>query len=492
MASYRVAKFGARNTDTRMAAQQGDNVDDLPGLSVILARHVHSVRWNDLPEKAVVAAKASIIDAIGVMHAASGLGEGCEAFAQLAQDFGGNGPSTVIGWNFHTSPMMAAFANGAMAHALDFEDTHDATLVHPHAATVPAGLATAEYVGGVTGRDFVTAIAVGADLSCRLALGLVESVEKRGFYFIPMLSAYGAAATAAKLLGLSEKEIVQSFALASCQSVFSDALVSYPPSHLRAIRDGFSAKAGVTAALLAQRGVEAFDRPIEGPGGLYANFANGQCDETRMLCDLGAVFEGVNVSSKPWPSCRGTHAFVEAALSIARETKFSINQIERIDVKISPFFSILCEPLAQKRRPKTAIDAKFSVPFTVAVALARGNVTLEDFLPGKLDDPRLHALADRVFHEVEVTWPHEQSTRGALTITLADRRAFSRDIREPFGHPLNPMDSGAVIRKFVVCLASARNPVGAGATQEMAARLGAIEQVADMRDIFAEKRQSTA
>jgi 2-methylcitrate dehydratase PrpD len=462
---------------------------ELPGVSAILAGYVHSARWNDLPEEAVVATKTSIIDAIGVMHAASGLGEGCAAFAQLAQDFGGCGPSTVIGWNLRTSPIMAAFTNGAMAHALDFEDTHDATLVHPHAATVPAALATAEFVGGVSGRDFLTAVAVGADLSCRLALGLVESVEKRGFYFIPMLSAYGAAATAAKLLGLAESQIIQSFALASCQAVFSDALVAYPPSHLRAIRDGFSARAGVTAALLAQRGVEAFDRPIEGPGGLYANFAGGQCDETRLLRSIGAVFEGAKVSFKPWPSCRGTHAFVEAALSLARDNAFSVDQIERIDVKISPFFLVLCEPLAQKRRPKTAIDAKFSVPFTVAIALARGDVTLEDFSPHSLEDPRLHALADRVFHEVEVTWPHEQSTRGALTLTLADGRRLSRDIREPLGHPLNPMDSGAIIRKFVSCLASARNPIEPDAARRLAARLGSIDQIADMRDVFGGSRR---
>ena len=132
----------------------------------------------------------------------------------------------MLGCGFRTSPVMAAFANGAMAHAIDFEDTHDATLVHPHAAVVPAALAIAEYLGGVSGREFLTAVAIGADLSCRLALGLTESVEKRGYYFIPMLGAYGAAAAAAKLLGLDESQIEQSLALASCQAVYSDALVA--------------------------------------------------------------------------------------------------------------------------------------------------------------------------------------------------------------------------------------------------------------------------
>ncbi|MET0868089.1 MAG: MmgE/PrpD family protein [Pseudorhodoplanes sp.] len=451
-------------------------------VSAILASHIHSAK---VPADARAVTRRSVIDAIGVMSAASGLGEGCEAFAALAQESGEGGPCTVLGFDFRTSPVMAAFANGAMAHALDFEDTHDATLVHPHAAVVPAALAIAEFAGSVSGQDFLDAVAIGADLSCRLALGLTESVEKRGFYFIPMLSAYGAAAAAARILKLSESEVIQSLALASCQAVFSDALVSHPPSHLRAIRDGFSARAGVTAALLARRGVQAFDRPIEGPGGLYANFARGRFDAERMLHALGQKYEGATVSFKPWPSCRGTHAFVEAALSIARENGFRADRVQRIDVKVSPFFAVLCEPPEQKRRPKTAIEGKFSIPFTVALALATGDVGLDDFSRERLSDPKLHALADKVHHTVEPDWTFDQSTRGALILSFADGHRAAREVREPLGHPANPMDESATMRKFEDCLACARHPLEPGAARRLAERLDAIDHVADAREIFA-------
>ena len=269
------------------------------GVSSILTRHIRATTWADLPADARKVTARAVMDAGGVMIAASGLGEGCGAFVELARTSGEHGPSTVLGCGFGTSPVMAAFANGAMAHAIDFEDTHDATLVHPHATVVPAALAIAEYLGGVSGHEFLNAVAIGADLSCRLALGLTESVEKRGYYFIPMLGAYGAAATAAKLLGLDEGQIEQSLALASCQAVYSDALVSYPPSHLRAVRDAFGAKAGVTAALLARSGVQAFASPIEGPGGLYANYANGKYDEARLL-------------DRSWSDIRGRERILQA------------------------------------------------------------------------------------------------------------------------------------------------------------------------------------
>ncbi|MGV3632877.1 MAG: MmgE/PrpD family protein [Pseudorhodoplanes sp.] len=453
----------------------------VPDISAALARHV---RASTVPGDVRAATRRAVIDAIGVMTAASGLGDGCEAFVALARESGEGGHCNILGFNVRTSPIMAAFANGAMAHALDFEDTHDATLVHPHAAVVPAALAIAEFAGGVSGRDFLDAVAIGADLSCRLALGLTESVEKRGFYFIPMLSAYGAAAAAARLLKLSEAEIVQSLALASCQAVFSDALVAYPPSHLRAVRDGFSARAGVTAALLARRGLQAFDRPIEGPGGLYANYARGKFDAARMLDALGETYEGAKVSFKPWPSCRGTHSFVEAALSLVKENAIDADRIARIDIKVSPFFAVLCEPPAQKRRPKTAIDAKFSVPFTVAVALAQGDVTLRDFSQERLADPKLHALADKVHHAVEPGWTLAESTRGTLTLTIADGTSMTREVIDPLGHPHNPMDDGAMRRKFSDCLAVARHPTDAAAAGQLAVWLEGIEEVADVRELF--------
>ncbi len=140
---------------------------------------------------------------------------------------------------------------------------------------------------------------------------------------------------------------------------------------------------------------------------------------------------------------------------------------QRIDVTVSPFFAVLCEPPEQKRRPKTAIDAKFSIPFTVAVALRHGDVGLRDFSAERLNDPQLHALADKVNHVVEPDWTAAQSTRGVLSVSLADGRSLTREVIDPLGHPLNPMDESAMRRKFEDCLAVARDPMDAAAVQRL-------------------------
>jgi 2-methylcitrate dehydratase PrpD len=190
------------------------------------------------------------------------------------------------------------------------------------------------------------------------------------------------------------------------------------------------------------------------------------------------------VSFKPWPSCRGTHAFVEAALALMRERAIAAHHIARIDVKVSPFFAVLCEPAEQKRRPKTAIDAKFSIPFTVAAALTLGDVTLRDFSRERLTDPKLHAMADKVHHLVEPAWTLEQSTRGALTLSLADGGIVTREVIDPLGHPRNPMDESAMRRKFQDCLASAHHPLDPAAIRRLAERLDRIEEIADVRELF--------
>jgi 2-methylcitrate dehydratase PrpD len=456
------------------------------GLSRRLARHIAATSFERLDDVTVTATKRSILDAVGVMIAASGLGEGCGAFAEIARASGA-GPSTILGHGIQASPVMAAMANGAMAHALDFEDTHDATLVHPHAAAVPAALALAESMGHVGGRDLITAIASGADLACRLALGFAEPTQGRGYFLTPMLGMYAAAAACGKLLALTEGELLEAFALASSQAVLSDELATYAPSHLRAVRDAFTAKAGLLGALLAKQGVRAFDRPFEARGGLYGLHGNGRFDAERALTDLGRVYEGARVSFKPWPACRGCHAHIEAALKLARKHRLQPTDIAQVHITVSGFFAHLCEPPEQKAQPPTAIAAKFSAPFTVALALRNGGVTLGDFEPARLQDREIQALAARISYTVEKSWTGAAATRGTVKTGTTAGETSIEAIEFPLGHPRNPMPHDAVITKFRDCVRHARQLVDAAATERLIDRINHLETVKDVRAIFSSR-----
>jgi 2-methylcitrate dehydratase PrpD len=450
--------------------------------SAALAHFASETRFEDLPASTVEKCKRCLLDALGVMLAASTLGEGCRAFVELALEQGGTAESTLLGFRRKVPALMAALANGAMAHALDFEDTHDGALLHPNAATVPAALAIAEATPHVSGKELITALVVGCELVCRLGLALRVSLDDYGFFPPPMLSAFGATAAAGRLYRLDERQMRDAFSLSLCQATCSAELKHNPHSIMRAVRDGFAAKAGVLSAQLARKGIRGFDLPFEGQAGFFALYARGQYDPAVLTEQLGQRFAVETVSFKPWPTCRGTHAFIQAALTLAERYAPELSRIHCIRARGQPIGRMLSEPVESKQRPATAIDAKFSIPFTVATALCHRSVGLEHFYPEALEDARVRALARRVSFEALSGSPAlGHAVSGVLEIEMTDGRVFTEAIAVPYGHPDQPLDDAALIAKFEDCAQHAMLEMTADAVSQIVDRVLALERIEDVR-----------
>ncbi len=450
--------------------------------SLLLARNIADINYDDIPVPAIDAAKKSFLDALGVTLAASTLGEGCQAFVDLALAMEGVQESTILGFGARAPALMAAFANGSMAHALDFEDVHDSAPVHPNAATIPAALAVAESVGDVSGKRFLTAMVLGCDLTCRLGLALKENPLESGWYIPPILGAFGATAAACKLLDPTAEQVVDAFSLTLCQTTCSAELTVSPRSVVRSVRDAFSAKAGVLSALLAQRGVTGFERPIEGEGGLFSLYSRGNYDPMPLTNELGRTFEGANVSVKPWPSCRGTHAYIEAALHILSETSLEPSEVAGIKVVVSPVNKMLCEPQRSKKKPATAIDAKFSIPFVLATALLRGGVRLDHFTPRALADQDVLQMAGKVTYEVDSGLTLKEAVRGFVQIDTGEA-TLSRRVDLPLGHPQNPISQETLVSKFMDCAMHSARRISDRKLEEVVELTANLEQVEDVREI---------
>lgn len=443
-------------------------------LTRTLAAHLARTRAEDVPPAALRVASHSLLDALGVSLAASGLEPACAPFAALAGEQGGE--CTVLGFKRRASPLMAAFANGALAHALDFEDTFDAAPVHPNAAGVAVALALAERTPGLSGLQLLAAVALGGDLVCRLALALQRNPDDDGFYTPAILSAFGAAAVASKLLALTEDQIVSALALTLSQAASSGQFKRDPRSDVRAVRDAFAAHAGLTASLLAAGGVRGFEGAIDGPHGLYGLYARGAYDPGALCAELGHTFHAAAVSFKPWPSCRGTHAFIEAALAL--RTYCPPQAIERVVAYGAPLNRMLIEPEAHKRRPRTATDAKFSLPFCVSLAFARGAPSLDDFGAARLEDSTLLALAERVFYSSDTGYA---ATSGRLEVQLRGGRRECFEVQRALGHPDNPLGTAHLIDKFVACAGRAALPLTAAEAAAVADATLSIERATSAR-----------
>lgn len=447
------------------------------GLSARLARHAMEFEAGRLSPAVIKATQRAILDGIGVMLAASGESPDVRPFVELARAQPAAPQATLLGLDTRAGALQAALVNGALAHALDYEDAFDLVPLHPNASLIPAALATAE-MRACTGREFLTAVALGCDLVCRLGLSLRRSLEAGGWYPPPILGAFGATLAAARLARLDARGLCDAWSLLLTQNSCPGEIKFSPASTLRAVREAFPAHAAVLATQLAARGVRGFDAPLEGKAGFYALFANGEYDSGALLADLGARFWIEQLSFKRWPCCRGTHAYIEAAQALRRES-IREEDIEAIVCVGGEMQRMLAEPRAQKQRPPTPIEAKFSIPFTVALALTEREVTLASFSAAALDDARLLGLAAKCEFRVDADTRSSPAACGEIALRLRSGRTLRHRVSSALGAPDRPLSDAALREKFIDCASRAASPIASARASRYVDRVLTLETETD-------------
>ncbi len=445
-----------------------------------LATAITLARYEDLPASTRSAAKRAVLDGVGVMLAASGLSSDVRPFVAFARTHGSPGPAAILGFGDRVAAPMAALANGAMAHALDFEDTFDKATLHPNASLLPALVALAQARAPVSGREFITAVAIGCDVACRLGLSLRQPLETGGWYPPPILGAFGAVAAAARLLRLQPQQVADAFSLLLCQNSCAGEIRHAPDAVVRAVREAFPAQAAVTCALLAEGGVRGFDAPLEGTEGFFRLFAAGRYEPADLMEGLGERFWIEQLSFKKWPCCRGTHAYVEGLQTLRRRHGFGWRDVAAITLAGGDVQRMLCEPLDVKCRPRTLIDARFSAPFAAACALLHDEVTLDSFSADTLEDARLHELATLVRFEARPGWGRDRAAGGAVHLRLRDGTRLDCEIEHALGHPGRPLSDADLVEKFVAGAAHAARPCAESVAQRSAARLMELQESSDV------------
>lgn len=442
------------------------------------------LRPEDVPGTAMIAARHVLLDAVGVMLGASGMAPEVAPFVTVAKA-NGAGPATILGTGVGVTPAMAALANGAMAHALDYEDAFDRKPGHPNASLVPALLALAQAEGSVDGTRFLAALAVGCDLSCRLGLALRQDMEVGGWYPPPILAGFGATLGAAKLLGLDAVRMRDALSLALCQVTMPGVIKHSRDTVIRAVREAFPAQAAVLSAMLAREGVAGFEEPLAGRDAFYALYAAGQFDPAELLDGLGQSFLIEQLTFKPWPSCRGTHPFIEMALDLRARHGLTPADIAAVEVRVDAVQQMLVEPLERKQAPQTLIDAKFSILFATAVALARGRVDLDTLDAAALADAEVLRLAARTTATLPDAPTWRKGAGGELAIRLRDGTLIEARVEEALGCPARPLDETRLVAKFVDCAGRARNPLARPEAERLAEAILSLETCADVGALFA-------
>ena len=454
-----------------------------------LAEFVVNTGYDDIPQHVRDVEIQSILDNIAIISGGAN-GDGCKEFVKYAEEAaaGGTGEATVLGFNKKLPAIWAAFANASMVMALDFSDTSATATIHPNTSTFTVSLALAEKMGGVSGKDFLTAMIVGSEVACRLARAAVSSrFSMYGFYMPPVFTSFGATAAACKLLGLNADQIIDAWSLNLSQYTCSSELTKNKETPIRSIREAFGAKAAMSSALLAAKGIKGFKDPFEGQQGFYTAYFQGDYDPEPVLKGLGEDFEAAKLIFKPWPCCMGNHGCINAALNIMKEQDIKPEDIAALKAEAPTVARVVLEPAADKKRPKNAINAKYSMPYTVSTAIIDGSVTLDSFDESRLARPEILALADKFSHTLNDDWDKsiEMKTGGRLTIETKDGRSFTSTVSKTLGNPENPMTPEAFEAKFFSCMDKAAFPKTRDQQKEVLEHVRAIELINDIRDLAA-------
>src|SRR2546425_724502 len=341
-----------------------------------LAEFVAALRYEDLPPDVVAAAKRHMLDAVGVALAASAIGAGGPVI-EMTRSWAGARESSIIGYDFGAPAPWAALANGTLTHALDFDDTHVESVVHPSAFVVPAAMAVGEEIGA-SGRDLIVAAVAGYEVSTRIGAAAPGRFHVRGQHTTGLCGTFGAAAVAGRLWGLTADEIAQAFGIAGSQS---SGLFAYlaDGSETKRFHAGWAAQGGIVAADLARRSFTGPATIFEGPHGFYDAFLTGEShDASRIVRGLGTEWESTRIAIKPYPACHFVHAFMDAA----RRLGVRAGDVEEITCAVAPAaVGIVCEPREPRLAPGSTYAAQFSLPFAVASAVVGGREGLELFGP---------------------------------------------------------------------------------------------------------------
>jgi 2-methylcitrate dehydratase PrpD len=411
-----------------------------------LAEWADGLRAEDVPAAVRDNAALRVLDTIGCALAGA-REEHVPAVLALAARWGGPGLSTIWGSALRAAPPQAALANGALAHGLDFDDTHADSVCHASAVLVPTVLALAEseHLGG---KDALAALVAGYEGMIRVGMAAPGRFHERGWHATATCGAFGAALAAGKCLRLDADRLTASLGIAA--SMASGVMEFLEDgSWVKRIHPGWAAQSGIQAAALAQGGFTGPATALEGRLGFYRAALGETPDIAKQLKNLGDEWETLRSSFKLYPCCHLNHAYLDAVTGLKQSRALRADQVAEIECLVpAGEVPIVCEPEEAKRRPRTSYDAKFSLAFCVAAALGGDRVGVGSFTETSIRDPRLLALADRVRFSIDAASRYPETFPGWVRVRLLDGGVMEAREESQRGGPNRPIGAAEVIAKF--------------------------------------------
>jgi len=438
----------------------------------------HKTTYADIPLRTVKATKSVLIDFFGVMLGGTASRQS-RLCADIVNKWAGIPKATVFPTGGKVPLHTAVLVNCTAGRALDYDDVHEQAHVHATVAVVPTALAISE-TKQINGREFLVSIVLGFELLARIGLALTKGPGATGMSTTYQGASLAAALVGAKLLQLDPNATRNAVGIAYSQLAGNQQVIREGVD-LMIIQQGLSAMSGMVAVELAQMGLTGPKEVLSGRYGYFPVYHPGRHDISAFAKNLGKEWEIENTSLKPFPCCKHLHTAVQAALDLRAEHCFSPEEIAEVQVRIgTEAYDMVCEPIAVKRNPSTLVDAIYSMPYALSVALTKGRIGLEDFTIKAIKRQDMLKFAEIVhpIRDMNIKKIGDKGRPAWVTIKLKNKKELRSYKEVVKGNPDIPMSKEEVNAKFFDCLAYAGYP------ENVANRLlEALEHVENIDDI---------
>jgi len=418
----------------------------MSSISRQMARFALELGYESIPDSARYEAKRFLLDSVGCALAALDHDDMQQAFTYV-RELGGTEQATIIGHGTMTNMANAALMNALLVRAMDYNDIYwKQDPSHP-SDILPAALATAE-AAGLSGKDLLVGILIAYELEMRLCLAADPGVREVGWHHAS-LTQFVSPLVAGRMLGLSEDQMVAACGISGSSHFTLGGVVAGHLTNMKNTADPMATEAGVRAALLARTGYSGPVELFEGKEGVFEVVSNVRWDASKMLDGLGTEFLITECGYKAFPTEALTHQPITAALEAMAENKVAPESVSHILVKTTTRGAdILSDP--SKYEPRTKETADHSLPYCIAVAVAKGNVLPSDFEADALTDPFVWSLLPKieVVADGEIDSLFPKVKRAIVTITTEDGRHFTKLEDHAKGRAERPLSDEELIDKF--------------------------------------------
>lgn len=438
--------------------------------------YIVNTQFEDIPHNPIALMKDVVLNEFGAIIAGAAV-QGCPEAVRQCKEWGGRKEATILVYGGQVSAHNAAFGNSFMARAVGVDEAMSPGL-HIGGSSVPTALAAAELVGGCSGKELLTALTTGTELSARLNF----STNYNGFDATGVCAIFASAAIAGRILGLNSEQMWNALGHAfnrsggSFQGTIDGSIAAR-------VLQGSASQGGIMCAQLAKRGITGPRNFLEGVYGYFHLYAGDKYDPEAIIGELGTRYEVGKTFIKKYPSCGSTNPSIDAIFDLMAEKGVTPEGLAEIKVTVVPWtYNLTGKPFEYGDDPR--ISAMYSIQYCVANALLRRSCRIRHFDESAVREPKIMEIINKIHIMADPTLDPRNELATHMEVRMKDGTVYHKAVEFPRGTAQNPLTKEELMDKFQDSISYGGKPLPKENIKGIISLVDRLEKIKDVRSLI--------